>query len=627
MRSKHEVVDVFWRTPQFTVQILRIPEELLEDKLAVLSNDAGVTKVEYDNFLIQKCLIDVERVGRFIAGKTDDENEELKLVEEIVTHIIEVNPLLNPELLLVTDSGLVKIATDALKGVRLVDTARWKQFPQAVIDTVLDDMDAIEMLDAPPDGVDALLVPVEWPEIDLVVKIYKFNEDDLEKLFSEKSKFFSPVNYRVYIVKKCTYDFTSIMILLDTMGIMHDMAAPQIVDRLFEFVLEQNPFLDMHDLKESGVIEFTRRNPSGKKVPTGNTRRNKKDKLATTDKKVPAKKKVKEEAEERSFSDLTRDNILSLADRLKTQVIGQDSAIETLVDSIQIASCGLRDPVKPIGCFMFTGETGVGKTWLAKVLAAELCGSQENLVRVDCSEYGHGHEIAKLIGAPPGYLGHDAGGQLTNKISEKPFSVVLFDEIEKAHSKLYDILLQILDDGILTDGKGESADFSDCVVILTSNIGVKNVDRVTKTVGFGDVAEINASKKKLAIDEALKKHFKPEFLNRLDTIVTFNSLGTDECSTIIDTQLGDINGYLKDRNLQVVLNAAAKKFVLREGFSKAFGARNIKRTLEKEIIRPLARKMVVDDIKENSVVKVEYTKKKGVSFSPAPAPKAIIKVD
>jgi ATP-dependent Clp protease ATP-binding subunit ClpC len=296
-------------------------------------------------------------------------------------------------------------------------------------------------------------------------------------------------------------------------------------------------------------------------------------------------------------------------------VIGQDDAVNQIAEAVQRASVGLKDPNKPIGSFLFAGRTGIGKTLTTKVLADELIKDRNNLVTIDCSEYSADHEYSKLIGAPSGYVGHEQGGILTNAVGNNPFSVVVFDEIEKASTKVHEILLQILEEGRLTDGRGNKISFKDTIIIMTSNIGVSEVDDVKKTIGFGDVAKLTDEKKTKAIDKAIKKKFKPEFINRIDSTVHFRSLSKNDYMRIIDIELYKLNDNLKNndtefKNLTLDFDKKVKAFIYKHGIDEDFGARPLKRCIEREIATSLAARLLRGDIETSATVGVTVRRAK-----------------
>jgi ATP-dependent Clp protease ATP-binding subunit ClpB len=295
------------------------------------------------------------------------------------------------------------------------------------------------------------------------------------------------------------------------------------------------------------------------------------------------------------------EKLVKMEDRLKLRVVGQDHAIEAVSNAVRRARAGLQDPNRPIGSFIFLGPTGVGKTELARALAEFLFDDEHAMVRVDMSEFMERHSVARLIGAPPGYVGYEEGGYLTEAIRRKPYSVILFDEIEKAHQDVFNLLLQILDDGRLTDGKGRTVDFKNTVIIMTSNIGSQYIR---------DLQGDDDQMKKLVM-EALRAHFRPEFLNRVDEIVIFNSLGLDEIKRIVDLQVEILKKRLSEKHLDIHLTDAAKEYIAREGFDPAYGARPLRRTIEREIQNPLALRLLEGEFPEGSRVKVDVDPKAG----------------
>ena len=297
--------------------------------------------------------------------------------------------------------------------------------------------------------------------------------------------------------------------------------------------------------------------------------------------------------------------LVHMHDDLKKEVIGQDEAIDKVTKAIQRNRVGLKDPSKPIGSFIFLGPTGVGKTELAKALARYIFDSEDALVRIDMSEYMEKFSVSRLIGAPPGYVGYEEGGQLTEKVRRKPYSVILLDEIEKAHPDVYNILLQVLDDGQLTDGLGRRIDFKNSLIIMTSNIGVKQLKDFGQGVGFATKARKNAADDhaKSVIQSALKRTFSPEFLNRIDDILIFNSLSQDDISQIIDIALKDLYGRLEAMGYSLALTNEAKSFVAEKGFDPQFGARPLHRAIQKYLEDPLAEFILNKTPEEGSKMK------------------------
>ena len=297
---------------------------------------------------------------------------------------------------------------------------------------------------------------------------------------------------------------------------------------------------------------------------------------------------------------------------IMNKVIGQDDAVLKVVKSIQRNRAGLKDPNKPIGSFIFLGQTGVGKTQLAKVLAKELFDSEDALIRVDMSEYMEKFAISRLIGAPPGYVGYEEGGQLTEKIRRKPYSVVLLDEIEKAHQDVFNMLLQVLDDGFLTDSLGRKIDFTNTIIIMTSNIGARKLKDFGNGVGFGTSAKINqeGNNSKSVIISALKKAFAPEFLNRIDDVIIFNNLQLTHINKIIDIELEKLFIRTNELGYEIKLTKKAKDFIAEKGFDKQYGARPLKRAIQKYLEDELAEEIMKSKVQAGDTIKVDLNKEK-----------------
>ncbi len=304
--------------------------------------------------------------------------------------------------------------------------------------------------------------------------------------------------------------------------------------------------------------------------------------------------------------------LMNMQSELKTKVIGQDDAIQKIVKAIQRNRAGLKDPNKPIGSFIFLGPTGVGKTQLAKVLAMNLFDSTDALLRIDMSEYMEKFSVSRLVGAPPGYVGYEEGGQLTEKVRRKPYSVVLLDEIEKAHPDIFNILLQVLDDGQLTDSLGRRVDFKNTIVIMTSNIGTRQLKDFGNSLGFSirPHEEGSAEYQKDVIQKALNKAFAPEFLNRVDDVVIFNSLTKDHLHQIIDIELTGLFERMKRLGYEAKISAAAKDFLAEKGYDPKFGARPLKRSIQKYLEDPMAEKIIESQAKEGDSITIGFDKKR-----------------
>lgn len=299
-----------------------------------------------------------------------------------------------------------------------------------------------------------------------------------------------------------------------------------------------------------------------------------------------------------------------LPNSIKGKVIGQDEAVNKVVRAIQRNRAGLKDPNKPIGSFIFLGQTGVGKTQLAKVLAKELFDSENALIRIDMSEYMEKFAISRLIGAPPGYVGYEEGGQLTEKIRRKPYAVVLLDEIEKAHPDVFNLLLQVLDDGYLTDSLGRKIDFRNTILIMTSNIGARILKDFGQGVGFGTAAKLSQADEnaKSVIENALKKAFAPEFLNRVDDVMVFNPLDKEDIRKIIEIELEKLFERIKDLGYNLKLTESAKDFIAEKGFDKEYGARPLKRAIQKYIEDALAEEIISSNLQEGDSIQMDTSK-------------------
>jgi ATP-dependent Clp protease ATP-binding subunit ClpC len=301
--------------------------------------------------------------------------------------------------------------------------------------------------------------------------------------------------------------------------------------------------------------------------------------------------------------------LLTMGKELKGKVIGQDEAIAKLVKAIQRTRVGLKDPKKPIGSFVFLGPTGVGKTELAKVLATYLFDKDEALVRIDMSEYMEKFSVSRLVGAPPGYVGYEEGGQLTEKIRRKPYSVVLLDEIEKAHPDVFNILLQVLDDGILTDGLGRRVDFRNTIIIMTSNIGVRELKDFGSGIGFSTKSRTDNvdAEMKTTIQNALRKAFSPEFLNRLDDVIVFNSLQREHIHQIIDISLGKLFSRITALGYNVELTEKAKDFLSEKGYDQQYGARPLNRAIQKYLEDPVAEEILKGEVQIGDTLLADHT--------------------
>jgi ATP-dependent Clp protease ATP-binding subunit ClpC len=299
--------------------------------------------------------------------------------------------------------------------------------------------------------------------------------------------------------------------------------------------------------------------------------------------------------------------LLRMEDELHRRVIGQNDAIKALSQAIRRTRAGLKDPKRPGGSFIFAGPSGVGKTELSKTLAEFLFGDEDSLIQLDMSEYMEKHTVSRLFGSPPGYVGYEEGGQLTEKVRRRPFSVVLFDEVEKAHQDIFNSLLQILEDGRLTDAQGRSVDFKNTVIIMTTNLGTRDISKGGLSVGFARQGESTGSydRMKTRVQEELKQHFRPEFLNRVDDIIVFHQLDRDEIFSIVDLMIAKVDDRLKDRDMAIELRPAAKDLLSQRGYDPVLGARPLRRTIQREIEDSLSEKILFGELRPGQIVIVD----------------------
>ena len=294
-----------------------------------------------------------------------------------------------------------------------------------------------------------------------------------------------------------------------------------------------------------------------------------------------------------------RDKLLRLDQILHQRVVGQDEAVRLVADAVIRARAGIKDPRRPIGSFIFLGPSGVGKTELAKTLAASLFDTEENMVRIDMSEYMERHTVSRLIGAPPGYVGYEEGGQLTEAVRRKPYAVILFDEVEKAHHDVFNVLLQILDDGRATDAQGRTVDFKNTVIIMTSNIGSQYL--IEGVTASGEITE----PARAAVMQDMRHHFRPEFLNRVDDIVLFKGLTFEDITRIVELLITELRQRLAERDIKLELSETAREFIARQGFDPVYGARPLRRYLQHELETRIGRALVAGKVLDGATIRVD----------------------
>lgn len=414
--------------------------------------------------------------------------------------------------------------------------------------------------------------------IDEFIKVRCCSDELLQDLL--KAPITNKSEYRHRVVVSCVPSFETEV--LGAVRRMDDGYDPEIVEELlYQICIDVNPSLEIHQVS----------------IPTNEE--------GTTDAQA-ADPFMTRPGNDAARQSLFR-RVTSLERNLRQQIIGQDEAITSLTRAVKKAAVGLKRPTHPVGTFLLVGRTGTGKTELAKSLARSLFDDPSAMIRVDCSEYALPHEYAKLIGSPPGYIGHNEGGFLTEGIKKKPTSVVLFDEIEKAHSKVHNLLLQLLDEGIITDSKGQTVSFNQALILMTSNLGIEKIDAVRTRMGF------SAAHKRQSLhdvdlndvtNEALREFFRPEFVNRIDEVIMFNPLDEKVCQRIAGNMLREVADLLGKRGIKVTFSPQVRVLLAKQGFSEEFGARELRRLIKRNIEDPLTELILDHDLGQGSKVSV-----------------------
>jgi ATP-dependent Clp protease ATP-binding subunit ClpC len=414
--------------------------------------------------------------------------------------------------------------------------------------------------------------------IDEFIKVRCCSEDLLQELHT--APITNKSDYRFRVVRSCVPTFESE--ILGAVRRMDEGYDPEIVEELlYQICIDVNPSLEIHQVSIPS-------NEDGEQI------------TPNEDPFVP--RPGNDQARQSLFRRVT-----SLERSLRQQIIGQDTAISSLVRAVKKAAVGLKRPTHPVGTFLLVGRTGTGKTELAKSMAKSLFDDPTAMIRVDCSEYALPHEYAKLIGSPPGYIGHNEGGFLTEGIKKKPTSVVLFDEVEKAHYKVHNLLLQLLDEGIITDSKGQTVSFHQALILMTSNLGIEKIDAVRTRMGFSAAHQrqsLNDIDLKEVTNEALREFFRPEFVNRIDEVIMFNPLDEKVCQRIAGNMLREVADLLKRRGISTSFSPQVRVRLAKEGFSEEFGARELRRLIKRNIEDPLTELILDNDLGTGAKVQV-----------------------
>ncbi|MFH2001989.1 MAG: AAA family ATPase [Planctomycetota bacterium] len=421
--------------------------------------------------------------------------------------------------------------------------------------------------------------------IDEFIKVRIFSDDDISELLYVKSVP-NKKAYQQLVINACIVNYNDeVLPLFKKVNRVYKLEALE--ELLYQICVEVNPHLEIHQV--ALPIEGDENGFGCLHLINNQQEKNKKE---------------------------FRKKIFEMESKLSTMIIGQQQTVSIVSNAVKKAAVGLKAPNRPIGVFFLVGSTGTGKTEMAKATARHLFGDLTKLVRVDCSEYALPHEYAKLIGAPPGYIGHNEGGFLTEAVKEKKGCVILFDEIEKAHFKVHNLLLQIMDEGFLTDNKGTVVGFNHTIIFLTSNIGVTQVANIKNRMGFDMKKRQVLDKRHMddAITEAMKDVFNPEFINRLDDMIVFNSLGEHDCVKIARNQLEEVASYLKSSEISLAFTSKVKKYIAKQGYNPEYGARELRRIIQKKIENPLSELILRGDFTQGDTIEVDVTRNK-VSFS------------
>lgn len=595
--DKPTIENVYLESVNLEATIVLIPEMEIETRFEQLASEKGlITKAGYEEFLLENCAANLFQLSKKIEQHPKLYNKAFEFREELIEKILQLNPAFDPESVYVDRSGKLS-NEESENSIKLSENQVWDRDESGSFE---DQVDQPKRFENPFKDFETEPKSEWWERLKMYIIIKKYTQDDSAKILTSRL-FYDRQAFEAFIVTVCVQNFEELFKIIDAYGLSQRVPPPMLMHELYEICKKVNTILLYENAQSNGPdVDDDDPDYGG----SDNADHSGRYAHASAGKSKRDKKKKK------GFKDVPREALLLLGDQIKEFIVGQDPAVDVLVEAIQRGSVGLRDPEQPIGSFVFAGSTGIGKTETTKVLNNVLIKERDGLIKIDCSEYQSDHEYAKLIGAPAGYIGHDEGGVLTNAIKKNPFAIVVFDEVEKASGKVHDLMLQIMDEGRLTDGKGKTATFKDAVIIMTSNVGVKTIKAVEDTIGFGDVSVLTEDKRKKAFAEALKKKFKPEFLNRLDEIVYFMPLKKKDYLKIVDLELNKVlNQLKKNSKITVVYNTKVRNKIYKEGTDEKFGARPLKRCIKRIFSNPLAQQILHGDILDGDYVKATVENK------------------